>query len=95
MVKHIVMFKLAENTPANRRRATEALESLRGRIETLRHLEVGEDYMASERSFDLVLITHFDDREGLSTYAGHEHHLPVVDTMRGLCSKSVSVDFEC
>jgi hypothetical protein len=95
MVKHIVMFKLAENTPANRKRATEALESLRGHIETLRHLEVGEDYLASERSFDLVLITHFDDREGLRTYAGHEHHLPVVDTMRGLCSQSVSVDFEC
>ncbi len=95
MVKHIVMFKLAENTPANRKRAMEALESLRGRIETLRHLEVGEDYLASERSFDLVLITHFDDREGLSTYASHEHHLPVVDTMRGLCLQSISVDFEC
>lgn len=94
MVKHIVMFKLAENTPANRERAVKALTGLMGRVETLRHLEVGVDFKGSERSFDIVLTTHFDDREGLETYAGHEHHLPVVETMCALCSKSVVVDYE-
>ena len=70
MVKHIVMFKLAENTPANRERAVKALTGLMGRVETLRHLEVGVDFKGSERSFDIVLTTHFDDREGLETYTG-------------------------
>lgn len=94
MVKHIVMFKLAENTPANREKAVTALRGLMGKVETLRHLEVGEDFLGSERSFDIVLTTHFDDREGLRTYATHEHHLPVVETMRALCKQSVVVDYE-
>ncbi len=94
MVKHIVMFKLAENTPLHREKAITALRGLAGKIETLRHLEVGEDFLGSERSFDIVLTTHFDDRDGLKAYAAHEHHLPVVALMRELCAKSVVVDYE-
>ena len=94
MVKHIVMFKLAEKTPENLNRAIQALRGMEGTIETLRHIEVGEDYSASERSYDIVLTTHFDDKEGLKVYAGHKNHLPVIEIMRSLCSGSVVVDYE-
>ncbi len=94
MVKHIVMFKLAENTPGNLDLAANALNGMKGKIDTLRFLEVGRNYSASERSHDLVLTTHFDDRKGLETYSGHKNHLPVIKIIQSLCSHSVVVDYE-
>lgn len=94
MVKHIVMFKLAEKTQENLDQAMEALNSLRGNIETLKFLELGTDFLSSERSYDIVLTAFFDDRQGLKTYAVHKNHLPVVDIMRSLCSSSIVVDYE-
>ena len=93
MVKHIVMFKLAEKTPENLDLVINSLRSLEGQIETLRFLEVGKDYSGSERSYDVVLTTHFDNEEGLKTYISHEVHLPVVEKIRALCSGSVVVDY--
>ena len=94
MVKHIVMFKLAEKTPENMERAVDSLKSLEGKIETLKSIEVGTDFLASERSYDIVLTAQFENREGLEIYGGHENHLPVVKIMRSLCASSVAVDYE-
>lgn len=94
MVKHIVMFKLNENTQENFESAVNALNGMKGNIETLRFLEVGRNYAESERSYDLVLTTHFDDKEGLDIYASHKNHLPVIKLIRSLCSHSVVVDYE-
>ncbi len=94
MVKHIVMFKLTENTPENRKTAFNALNGMRGKIDPLRFLEVGTNFADSERSYDLVLTTHFDDRKGLEIYATHENHLPVIKIIKSLCSHSVVVDYE-
>jgi hypothetical protein len=94
MVKHIVMFKLAEKTAENMERAVQSLKSLEGKIETLQSIEIGTDFLESERSYDIVLTTHFEDRNGLNVYANHENHLPIVKIMRSLCSSSVVVDYE-
>ncbi len=94
MVKHIVMFKLAEKNQKNLNEALESLNSLRGNIESLKFLELGTDFLNSERSYDIVLTALFDDREGLKAYAEHRNHLPVVDKMRSLCSSSIVVDYE-
>ena len=94
MVKHIVMFKLAEKNQKNLSQAIAALNSLRGNIETLKSLELGIDFLNSERSYDFVLTALFDDREGLKKYVAHKNHLPVVEKMRSLCSSSIVVDFE-
>ena len=93
MVKHIVMFKLKEKTVENLETAVSTLRGLDGKIESLRFIEVGVDLKESERSYDLVLTTHFDDQEGLSAYASHPAHLPVIQTMRNLCSNSIVVDY--
>ena len=94
MVKHIVMFKLKEKNPANLKKAVQALQGLEGEIEALRSLEIGIDFAQSERSYDIVLTTHFDDRNGFDTYGPHPKHIPVIETMRALCSSSVVVDYE-
>ena len=94
MVKHIVMFKLAKKTTENMELATDSLRSLEGNIESLQSIEIGNDFLESERSYDIVLTAHFKDRDGLNIYAKHENHLPVVKIMRSLCSSSVVVDYD-
>ena len=94
MVKHIVMFKLKKKNPANLKKAVQALKGLEGEIEALRSLEIGVDFAQSERSYDIVLTTHFNDRNGFDTYGPHPKHIPVIETMRALCSSSVVVDYE-
>ena len=94
MVKHIVMFKLTEKTSQNMELATNSLRSLENKIETLKSIEIGTDFLKSDRSYDIVLTAHFENQEGLKTYSSHENHLPVVKIMRSLCSSSVVVDYE-
>ncbi len=94
MVKHIVMFKLREKNETNMKKIIDALKSLEGNIDVLRSVEIGVDITESERSYDIVLTTEFDDREGLNAYGPHPNHLPVVDIIRPLCSASVVVDYE-
>ena len=94
MIKHIVMFKLSEKTPENMEYAIKSLKSLEGNIETLKTIEIGSDFLESERSYDIVLIAQFDNQEGLEIYAQHENHLPVVKIMRSLCTSSVVVDYK-
>ena len=94
MVKHIVMFKLAKKTPENMERAIRSLQSMEGNIETLKSIEIGTDFLESERSYDIALTAEFKNREGLEIYGKHENHLPVVKIMRSLCSSSVVVDYE-
>lgn len=94
MVKHIVMFKLKEKSTGNLKTLASALNGMKGQIETLKFLEVGEDFKGSDRSFDLVLTAHFENRLGLETYSGHEVHQPVIKLARSLCSQTVVVDYE-
>ena len=94
MIKHIVMFKLKEKSTDNLKALTSALNGMKGQIDTLKFLEVGVDFKGSDRSFDLVLTTHFEDHQGLETYAGHKVHQPVIQLARSLCSQTVVVDYE-
>lgn len=93
MIKHIVMFKLKEKTPENVGQLEDALNGMAGRIDVLKFLEVGRDFKGSERSCDLVLISHFDSKEDLQTYADHEVHQPVLKLARSLCSDIHAVDY--
>ena len=94
MVKHIVMFKLQDKNKANIEKVVKALKSLEGNIDVLRSVEIGVDFTESERSYDIVLTTEFDNREGLKAYSPHPNHLPVAETIRSICSGSVVVDYE-
>ena len=94
MVKHIVMFRLREKNKTNIEKVVNALKSLEGNIDVLRSVEIGVDFTQSERSYDIVLTTEFENREGLEMYGPHPNHLPVVKIIRSLCSGSVTVDYE-
>lgn len=94
MIKHVVMFQIAEKNQAHIEKLVAALKGMEGQIEPLRFIEVGVNFSESKNSHDIVLITHFDDRKGLKEYSGHKNHLPVLDLVNSICSGRVVVDYE-
>lgn len=94
MLVHIVMFKFnEENKEANLARVKTMLEALPSKIETLKSMEVGIDVSHSERSFDMVLVSKFDDQAGLDVYAPHSDHQAVVSVIKEVTSMSKVVDY--
>ena len=94
MIKHIVMFKLKDGNKKSIEKVVNALKTLEENIDVLRSAEIGVNFTESERSYDIVLTTEFDNRDALDAYGPHPKHLPVVETVRSLCSGSVVVDYE-
>jgi hypothetical protein len=88
------LFKLKDRDAAKIEEARHVLEKLREGIPTLRSLEIGADVIRSGRSYDLALITRFDDRAGYQVYREHPVHLPVLDYLREASETSAVVDFE-
>ncbi|MDD2850274.1 MAG: Dabb family protein [Desulfuromonadaceae bacterium] len=95
MITHIVLFKLADPTAENLAATRDKLLSMNGKIDLLRHLEVGVDVIRSERSSDIALTTRFDSLEDLQAYQVHPYHAgEVVPHMKSVCSSIVAVDYE-
>lgn len=94
MIVHIVLFKLKECTPEGVEKAKELLLSMDGKIDLLRHLEVGVDVIRSERSADIALYTKFDSLEDLQAYQVHPYHAnEVAAYMRSVCSSVTAADY--
>ncbi len=95
MIVHIVLFKLAEPTPANIAKAKELLLSMDGKVPMLRHLEVGVDVVRSERSHDIALYTKFDTMDDLKAYQVDPYHGgTVAPYMKANSASVVAVDYE-
>lgn len=95
MITHIVFFKFNDPTPANLNATKEKLESMKGKIPQLRHIEVGIDVIRSERSYDLALVTKFDSLEDLQAYQVHPYHAgEVIPHMKSVTAASAAVDYE-
>lgn len=95
MLRHIVCFKLKDNTPVNCAKARDVLLSMRGRVPQIRDIEVGVDLLHSPRSFDLILQVTLDDQTALDAYQADSFHVEVVKKhMHAVAAASVAVDYE-
>ena len=95
MIRHIVCFKLREPTPEVLVEARRVLLSMVGQVEEIRDIEVGIDFLHSERSYDLILQVTLDDKTALDRYQAHPYHVGVVKKhMHAIRETSVAVDYE-
>jgi hypothetical protein len=94
MVKHIVFFKLPDNSEANKQAVKERIMSMQGKLDFVKHLEVGLNFSPEERAFDVALISDFETKEDLQTYATHPIHVEVVNFIKSLNAVSKVVDYE-
>ena len=94
MIKHIVCFKLKDNTEENCLKAKEVLLSMQGNVPQIREIEVGVDFLHSERSYDIILQVVLDDAKALENYQNDPYHCSVVKThMNSVREASVAVDY--
>ncbi len=97
MIRHIVMWKLADQTPdvknANMKKMKELLENLVGKIDGLLCLQVTPNI--KEDGYDLCLYSEFVDVEALDYYRSHPLHKEVqkfvhsVICERGFCDSEI------
>ncbi|MDY6016167.1 MAG: Dabb family protein [Oscillospiraceae bacterium] len=95
MIKHIVCFKLKNNSPEECEKAKEILLSMQGKVPELRGITVGVDFLHSERSYDLILEVLLDNAADLESYQNDPYHCSVVKKhMHSVRESSVAVDYE-
>ena len=94
MLTHVVLFKFKAETTAEQIAQLEAgLKGLPALIAEIREFRVGRDVIRSERSYDLGLVSAFDDLAAMQRYQVHPAHQEVVALVKSLCSGVVAVDF--
>lgn len=77
MIRHIVLFRVIEGTPAERvQEAIDRLEALVGVIPGLRSLKAGID-IGIEGNFDFGLVAELDDRAALEVFSADPTHMEV------------------
>lgn len=94
MIKHIVCFKMAEPTPELLEKTKDILLSMDGKVDLLRGIEVGVDFLKSERSYDIILQVLLEDEQALEAYQQDPYHCDVVKKhMHAVTVSSVAVDY--
>ena len=95
MIKHILCFKLKDNSPAECEKAAEILRSMDSNVPLLRGIEVGCDFLHSPRSYDVILQVTLDNAEALEAYQNDAYHCSVVKKhMHAVAATSVAIDYE-
>ncbi len=95
MIRHIVCFKLTDNTPANCAQARDVLLSMRGQVPMAQRIEVFVDELHSPRSFDLMLQVDLLSFADLERYQNDPYHCGVVKKhMHAVAERSIALDFE-
>ena len=79
MIRHIVMWKMADPSDAQDRAMAikKNLEAHKGEIEELVDIEVGLNFNETESASDVVLVSTFKTREDLEIYQDHPSHKSV------------------
>lgn len=98
MIKHIVFWHLngetAERRKAQAQEIKTVLETLNGRIDGLRTLEVGIDFSDTPSSAQVALYAELDSREALAAYQTHPEHVQAAAVVKAAASERHMVDYE-
>lgn len=94
MIKHIVCFRLKDNSSENCERAADILRSMEDNVPQIRNMEVGVDFLHSPRSYDIILQVVLDDKSALDDYQNDSYHCNVVKKhMHAVAESSVAIDY--
>lgn len=95
MVKHVVCFKLVDNSEKSKQEAKSVLLGMIGNVPSAKKVEVGTDFLMSQRSFDVILQVTLEDRASLDVYQNDTYHCEVVKKyMHAHTVQSVTVDYD-
>lgn len=94
MIKHIVCFKLKDNSLEKKMEAKKVLMSMENNVDLIVSMNVGIDFLGSPRSYDVILEVILQSKEDLEKYQNDSYHCNVVKKyMHEVRETSVSVDY--
>ncbi|CEA15528.1 MAG TPA: Dabb family protein [Fermentimonas caenicola] len=100
MVRHIVLFKLADEAEGRSKAENaliikERLEELKNTIPVIRKIEVKINLSeASADNHDVILESEFDTLEDVRTYAVHPEHIKVGEFIAKVRTSRAAIDYE-
>lgn len=100
MVRHIVLFKLADEAEGRSKAENaliikERLEELKNTIPVIRKIEVRINLSeASADNHDVILESEFDTLEDVRTYAVHPEHIKVGEFIAKVRTSRAAIDYE-
>ena len=99
MINHVVLFKLKKYDSESQKQnmigsIEDALLGLKDIITEVKYIEVGVNYELATKSYDICLISHFENLEHLDSYRIHPEHLKVVELIGQHAVERAVVDFE-
>ena len=95
MIKHIVCFKLKDNSQEGKQKAASVLYSMKDNVPTVKSIEVGVDVLGSQRSYDVILQVVVENMQKLEEYQKDKYHCEVVKTyMHANAESSIAIDYE-
>ena len=95
MIKHVLCTKLKDNSLEECQKLKEMFLSMKDEIDFIRDIQVGIDFLKSERSYDVVLEVIFDSREDLDRYQVFPYHKDVIKPyVAARRTASVTVDYD-
>ncbi|WP_291528990.1 Dabb family protein [Bacteroides sp. UBA939] len=98
MVKHIVLFKLKDEIPADKKLAAvnefkKAIEALPAKISVIRKIEVGLNINPAE-TWSIALYSEFDSLDDVKTYATHPEHVAAGKLIAEVKESRACVDYD-
>jgi hypothetical protein len=100
MVKHLVLFKLAEEAEGKSKKENaliiqKSLEALKDSIGVIRKINVYiNDAGASSDNYDVVLDSEFDSLSDMKIYAEHPDHLAAASYIVKVRIARAAIDYE-
>lgn len=99
MIKHIVLFKLADKAEGKSRAENalyikEQLEALKDKISVIQKMDVFiNDKEASDDNYDIILDSEFANLEDLNTYINHPDHKLVGEYVSKVRVSRAAIDY--
>lgn len=94
-MKHIICIKLKDNSGEHCKKVKELLLSMNGKVEMVKNIWVGSDFLHSPRSFDLIMIAELTSKDVLDEYQNEPYHNGVVKKyLNGAAEKIIALDCE-
>ncbi len=94
MIRHIVCFKLKNPTPTLLDETKNILLSMQNNVPQVKDIEVGVDFLHSERSYDIILQVTVENEQALTDYQNDPYHCSVVKKhMHAVRESSIAVDY--
>lgn len=96
MLKHILIWKIAGETPAekleNGANVSAALMTLPALIPEIISMNVASNGVDIDRNWDLSLVAEFTDAAGLQAYIDHPEHVKVVAQIIEFLAERAAID---